>query len=299
MKLTAVICTHNRCELLANAIDSINSADKPDGFDINILVIANACTDKTVDNLRHHHAHNLTFAEETRAGKSYALNHAINCVDSGYLCFIDDDQRVDKYYFLALAQALATLPTPLLLCGPLLPDWQGDEPQWLHDTGAYSIYPLPIPAFDLGHLPLQIEHPHQFPPGGQLIIHADVFKRVGLFNENLGPTGHNLVGSEDSEFIFRTLQYGEILHYSPEIKQYHYVDKKRLTLGYLLKMSFERNKSFTMISHAKTQPMPRYLWRQLFNYMVQCCIAFNSIKLRFFLMRIASTLGEIAAYQHR
>ncbi|MEQ1621489.1 MAG: hypothetical protein ABL919_08785, partial [Methylococcales bacterium] len=81
--------------------------------------------------------------------------------------------------------------------------------------------------------------------------------------------------------------------------QYHYVDKKRLKLSYLIKMSFERNKSFTKIKLQKKQKIPNYLWRKLFDYAINAFFSFDSVKIRYFLMRIASTLGEIFAYKEK
>lgn len=140
MKLTVIICTHNRFQLLASAIDSLNAAHKPDHCEINILVIANACTDETVSKLQQYRElqpeYNLlplSFAEEPKAGKSYALNRAVNQVREGYLCFIDDDHRVDLNYFAAIAKAINNFPDTALFCGPIFPDWQGDEPDWIHD----------------------------------------------------------------------------------------------------------------------------------------------------------------------
>ncbi|WP_036249334.1 glycosyltransferase family 2 protein [Methylobacter sp. BBA5.1] len=302
MKLTVIICTHNRFQLLASAIDSLNAAHKPDHCEINILVIANACTDETVSKLQQYRElqpeYNLlplSFAEEPKAGKSYALNRAVNQVREGYLCFIDDDHRVDLNYFAAIAKAINNFPDTALFCGPIFPDWQGDEPDWIHDTSKYKIYPLPIPYFDLGQQPLRLtEKSHApLPGGGWVVIHRDVFKRVGLFSEKLGPTGHNLVGSEDTDFFLRALRQGETFYYIPDIVQYHYVDKKRLRLNYLMANCFQRNRSFTLTCNPMRRAVPLYLWRQLFNHMIGTVFSLSLNRTRFYLMRCASTLGEI------
>jgi GT2 family glycosyltransferase len=300
MKLTVVICTHNRCDLLNTAIDSINSANRPEGYDISILVIANACADASVSYLKQYQAQQLaqhhlplTFFEEPRPGKSYALNQAIRLTASGYLCFMDDDQRLDKNYFAKIIDALSLFPQASLLCGPLLPDWQGDEPAWIHETGKYRIYPLPIPVFDLGQSPLRISQVNQTPPGGQVIIHHDVFQRVGQFSEKLGPTGHNLMGSEDTEFFMRAIAGGEVFYYLPSIIQYHYIDKKRLRLSYLLNVCFQRNRSITLARHPACSAVPLYLFRQLAGYAFGILFSLSLYKTRFYLMRFFSTLGEI------
>ncbi len=300
IKLTAVICTHNRFELLKSAIDSINVANKTNDFNISLLVIANACTDNTVNKLKNYTGNKasvkLTISEEPKIGKSYALNHAIKLINTGYLCFIDDDQRIDKNYFLAIIEALTIFPNATLLCGPLFPDWRGDEADWIQKTGIYKTYPLPVPSFDLGKSHLKVEYENQLPPGGQLIVHRDVFNRIGVFNESMGPTGHNLVGGEDTEFLLRAIHKNEAFYYIPNIIQYHYIDKNRLKISYLIKLSFERNKSLTKIKLLNKNRIPIYLWRKLLIFTLRVFFSFNKIKIRFYLMRVASTLGEISAY---
>ncbi len=51
MKLTIVICSHNRSELLTIALNSIYNVVKPVNYNISVLVIANACTDTTLTDL--------------------------------------------------------------------------------------------------------------------------------------------------------------------------------------------------------------------------------------------------------
>lgn len=298
--LTVVICTHNRSALLITALDSINAADKPENVDINILVIANACTDTTVIDLQRYQAKQpkshylpLSFAEEVKTGKSYALNYAISLTKTGYLCFMDDDQRVDRNYFTAIVNALYTLPEATMFCGPLFPDWKGNEPEWIHETGKYRIYPLPVPLFDNGDIPIRITQENQTPPGGHVIIRRDVFDRIGLFCETLGPTGHNLMGSEDTDFFLRAIDNKEFFQYIPNIIQYHYVDANRLKLGYLLKNCFQRNRSLTKIHHLDTRKVPLYLWSKLLTYIFYAIFSFKPIKIRFYLLRCAGILGQI------
>jgi GT2 family glycosyltransferase len=305
LNLTVVICTHNRASLLEKTIESINSAEKTAHCAIELLVIPNACSDNTTELLRNYMAGQqkdstllpLRFEEEEVAGKSHALNRAIRLVAEDAICFVDDDHRVDAHFFNTIAQAIENYSDTLMFCGQIIPDWTGSEPEWIHDQGDYKIYPLPIPHFEMGDLPTSIGHDTKLPGGGNLIVHKKVFDQVGLFETSLGPKGHNLAGSEDSDFVIRAIDAGIVIQYVPDIIQYHYVDLERLKLGYLIRKSFERTKSLTIAKMQKKQAMPKYLWRKLLGYIFKACLSFDSIKIRFFLMRIASTLGEIAAYK--
>jgi len=286
-------------------IASLNNASLPNNDIVSILVIANACNDDTVNQLKNYKSTRsqkelpLEFCEELKAGKSNALNKAINMVTTGYLCFVDDDHRVDKNYFSAIISSIATYPEAELFCGQIIPDWTGQEPEWIHEQGKYKIYPLPIPHFELGIHPVTVKHGMKLPGGGNLVVHRNIFNRIGFFSTTLGPIGHNLSGSEDSDFILKVLNAHMTIQYNPEIIQYHYVDNDRLKFNYLIKKSFQRTRSLIKAKHPASQKVPLYLWRKLFNYTRLLLFSFNLQKARFYAMRIASTLGEIIGLKER
>lgn len=300
--ITVVICTHNRSNLLFQTIDSLNRAIKLEKFPVEILVIANACSDSTVEKLEHYiqsrtdEQLRLTYQEEPTAGKSYALNRAIRSVKKGFLCFIDDDHRVDQNFLSAIKSAIDELSEVQIFCGQIIPDWTGNEPKWLHETGQYKIYPFPIPQFTLGEKSIPITADSELPGGGDIVVHHSVFDSVGEFSTALGPSGHDLVGSEDSDFILRALAEGISIKYVPTIIQYHYVDEERLKFSYLVKKSYQRTKTLTQLKSSKSRSIPRYLWRKLAEYIIQGLFSLSGQRTRFFSMRVASTLGEIAGF---
>ena len=303
MKLTLVICTHNRSVLLSKALASINNAVTPAQANITILVIANACTDDTVKKLQEYqqrqidyHWLPMEFVEEPKAGKSYALNKALTLVTSGWVCFTDDDQRVDENYFKSVIDAINNHPETTLLCGKLIPDWTGSEPAWVHEKGQYKITPIPFPHFDLGDNPLILSEKKAIPSGGNLIVEHKVFKRIGTFSEALGPKGHDLMGSEDSDFILRALAVKEPLNYIPAIVQYHYVDSSRLKLPYLIFKGFQRNRSITLTHCPERTRIPKYLWLKLGQYSAGVLFSFNANRIRFYLTKAAGIIGQIVGH---
>lgn len=135
--------------------------------------------------------------------------------------------------------------------------------------------------------------------GNVLASGEDLFQRIGGFNTALGPKGHNLLGSEDSDFVLRALAAGEELRYEPDITRYHFVDIERLKFRYLIQKSFQRTRSITLAYNPGHSRAPRYLWRKLFNYSRRGLTCFSLTKARFYLMRIAATLGEIVGHWGR
>ena len=299
MKLTVVVCTHNRACLLERTLDSLNQAKRPRDCEVQLLVIANACTDRTSAVLESYQKQPhpeiwipLRWEAEPTAGKSHALNRAATLVESGILAFVDDDHRVDENYLVAIADAGRAYPYASLICGRILPDWDGSEPRWVHDTGPYRIYPLPVPRYDEGNQPHRITANGPVPGGGNLCVRREVFDRVGGFSRDLGPHGHDLGGGEDIDFVYRCLAAGEQIQYVPNMLQYHYVDRDRLRFGYLLRKSFQRSRSGIRSHSTVTASVPLYMWRKVATYFMLGVASLSWPRTRFYLVRLAAALGE-------
>lgn len=298
--ISVLICTHNRALLLERVLDSINRARRPDEG-AEILVIANACTDEThrvlesyVQNIGERLP--LRWIAEPTAGKSHALNRAMSEIHTPLTAFVDDDHRVDENYLVAIEEASKTWPDAGLYCGRILPDWDGTEQAWVHDTGPYRIYPLPVPRYDLGaerRIITAEEGP--IPGGGNLVMRRHVFGLAGQFSTELGPHGHDLGGGEDSEYVLRAMARGVRCRYTPDIVQFHYVDPERLKLTYLLKKSYQRTRSTARIHGAGSVPL--YMWRKLAEYCFHSVFSLSWAKRRFYWVRSAAALGEISGHR--
>jgi len=121
---------------------------------------------------------------------------------------------------------------------------------------------------------------------------------VGSFSTDLGPTGHNLGGSEDLDWILRAQQLGALLQYTPSVIQYHYVDVGRLTLTYLMKKAYIRSAStIGLTDKPESVRIPLYLYRKLGEYLFFALTSLNADRRRFYLVRTAAALGEMKGYR--
>jgi len=298
LRLTVLICTHNRADLLERVLASLNEAIRP-ALPVRILVAANACSDDTMERMQAYQVQQsnrgwlpLRILEVPTPGKSHALNQAIPEIEDELVAFVDDDHRVDKDYLAAIERAAIRWPDAALFCGRILPDWDGTEPSWVHDAGPYRIYPLPVPRYDQGDQPREITaQDGPIPGGGNLVLRRNVFHVTGQFSTALGPQGHDLGGGEDSEFVLRAMSRGARCQYSPEILQHHYVDTERLKLGYLLRKSYQRSRSISRI-HGNGN-VPLYMWRKLAVYGLHSVFSISWAKRRFFWIRTAAAMGEV------
>jgi GT2 family glycosyltransferase len=304
MHLTIVICTHNRAPLLHRTLTFLNQAQRPPDCQVEIRVVANACRDGTRRVLQDYQARAteehwlpLRWQEEPIPGKSRALNAVLPEVTTPVVAFVDDDHRVDPDYLLGVCRAVQRYPEASLFCGRILPDWDGTEPSWVHDRGPYRIYPLPIPRFDLGPESREVTRDIAVPGGGNLFLRTRLFAQVGYFSLDFGPVGHNLGGAEDMQWVLRAMQGGAKLRYIPEVVQYHFVDPQRLTLPYLMRKAYERSGSTVRLSSTvQERRLPLYMLRKAGEYFFASLVSFRQTRRRFYLVRLAASLGEIKSF---
>ena len=303
--LTVLIATHDRAGLLERALRYLNEAHRPEGWRIEILVAANACRDGThalldgyVRDASGLARLPLRWFPEPRVGKSHALNSALALLASDLVAFVDDDHRVDSAYFDSVCRAAAAYPDVDVFCGRILPDWDGSEPGWVHDTGRYRIYPLPVPRYDLGDRRLSSPQDTAAPGGGNWVLRGALLARTGPFSTEYGPVGRGLEGSEDMEWILRAVHAGARVMYVPEIVQYHYVDPDRLTLGYLVRKAYQRSAGAVRLSGmtAGAGLIPAWMIRKVGSNALALIRPGPRARFRFQLVRLAATLGEVKGH---
>ena len=302
MHLTVLVCTHDRVALLERTLGFLDQARRPRDCNVDVLVVANACTDRTHEFLasraRAGMGLPMQWDAEPTPGKSHALNRAMGRLDSDWVAFVDDDHRVDSTYLDGIAEAVHTYPDADIFCGRILPDWDGTEPAWVHDEDEYRIYPLPVPRYDLGDATLDAPDIPAVPGGGNLVLRPRLFALAGPFSVDLGPVGHNLSGGEDQDWVRRAIAAGARLRYVPTIVQHHYVDRERLRLHYLLRKAFERSASVVRMGADGTDKgvVPPYMIRKVAQYLLKVLTARDSRARRYHSVRLASALGEVKGH---
>ncbi|WP_297529695.1 glycosyltransferase family 2 protein [Thiohalobacter sp.] len=302
MRLTVVICTHDRAESLDRTLDALMQAEPP-AAPVDILVVANACGDDTAERLRARAGAGTPFPlhwiEEPLPGKSRALNRALALLQKDAAAFVDDDQRVAPDFLVETCAALERHADAGILCGRLLPDWDGSEPAWVHDTGPWRIYPPPVASFDAGDAARDLDPDDVLPPGGDIIARREVLERVGEFAVELGPHGHDLLGGEDIDYLRRALALGIRLRYEPRILQYHAVEAERLRLRELVAKAFQRSRSSVRIARRGPTGIQRYMWKKVAIYGLQALASLSASRRRFYLVRLAAALGEMRGASDR
>ena len=299
VRLAIVICTYNRSASLIQTLASIYGCGYAGQEQVDIVVVANNCSDDTLARLADFKAAHpqdtlrLSWIEEPQAGKSYALNAAIAHCPHDALCFIDDDQAVEDGFLAHLLEGMDAYPDDAIYCGRIWPAWNGSEPAWVHTQGEYAVPIRPFPEFDLGSETVSITPHDRYPSGGNIVVRRPVFDAAGLFSVGLGPTGHNLAGGEDHDFLRRATDKGFAIRYLPGVRQLHAIDAERTSTPYTLRKSFLRSRANYLIHRERQRPQ-LYMFRKILGHLGSAVFTLDAKRRFFYLVRLSASLGELA-----
>jgi len=240
VKITVIVCTYNRCQTLAKALDSIAASTLSNSVEWEVLVIDNNSRDGTrevVEDFCGRYPSRFRYRFEPHEGKSYALNTGIREARGDILAFMDDDLTVEPTWLESLTAALgdgewAGAGGRTLLARSFSP------PRWLALEGQYGLGGVVAPLFDRGDTPCILS---EAPYGANMAFQKKMFEKYGLFRTDLGPSPNRDTPrpNEDTEFGRRLLAAGERLRYEPSAIAYHPLPENRIRKGYFLGWWFD------------------------------------------------------------
>jgi glucosyl-dolichyl phosphate glucuronosyltransferase len=296
MSVSVIICTFNRCEMLARALDSVAASAVPDTVEWEVLVVDNNSTDQTrdvVQDFRRRYPGRFRYLLEPEQGLSHARNAGIRESQGDVLVFTDDDVTVDSPWLRNLTTALQDREWAGT-GGRIIPVWSCPPPRWLriHRPRVIGCFV----AFDRGSEAGPLTEP---PFGANMAYRKVMFTKYGGFRTDLGRCGQNMIGNEEIEFAQRLLTAGERLRYEPSAVVHHPVLEDRLTKEYHLAWWFGQARSDVKMSGVLPGTklllcgVPFYLFRRLARWTVQWLVSVRPAN-RFYCKLIAWGLaGEI------
>jgi GT2 family glycosyltransferase len=233
-RISAIVCTHNRSDLLAQALQSLCRQNLPDD-DFELLIVDNASTDDTEAIARSScdGQANFTYIAEPKLGLSRARNRGIREASGTYVAFLDDDAVAEPDWLEKILAAFAEAePPPGCVGGKTLPSWEEPRPHWLHEAlvGSLSIIDWSSEAFFI--------EPPYFLVGANIAYDRGLILEVGGFDERIGRVGQTLLSGEETELVNRVRAAGSPIYYTPKAVVRHLVSRSRLTKSW----HFERAK---------------------------------------------------------
>lgn len=235
--ISVVVCTHNRADLLLQALDSlVDQTLDPARYEI--LVVDNHSTDATPSVVeqfqREHPSLQLTTLYEPTIGLAHARNAGWRRAGGAYVAFMDDDAKADAQWLeRALSCFTNVMPVPLVVGGPILPYYSVPKPNWFKDSYELRSW---------GSIPRFLKQGESF-SGSNMILQKEVLNAFGGFDIRVGMQGNRIsVGEETSLFqkIFESAQGLDslALYYDPEMVVYHAVGRYKMCASYHVRRSF-------------------------------------------------------------
>lgn len=228
-KISLVICTYNREKYLPGCFNSITKQEiNPKQFEV--IIINNNSTDNTEEIckkfINDYPTLNVKYFVEKQKGLSAARNRGIKESSGDLIAFIDDDAELEPNYIEIAIDFFMNHPDISAMGGKIIPVYEGGtEPSWL----SVPLYGL-VTKVDWGNKTRKYP-PSKYPAGCSMIFRKSVFSQVGFFNTDL-------YLRSDDKYIFRQLEKHRLKFlYYPKLQVKHHIDKNRITLESVKKIS--------------------------------------------------------------
>lgn len=278
VKITVILCTYNRCQILAETLESVGASRLPESVDWEVLVVDNNSTDQTrkvAEDFCRRYPRRFRYLFEGQQGLSFARNAGIRESQSEILAFADDDAIVEPDWLWNLTSALLEGEWTGA-GGRIIPEWQGQLPGWLSTADPNTMGPFS--AFNLGTEAGPLRRP---PFGANMAFRREAFEKYGDFRADLGRSGGNLQGREDVEFGNRLLARGERLRYEPNAVIRHLTPESRMQKRYVLRWWYWYGRSEIVESgppNAKwmIRGVPLHLFHRLVRWTLQWMISIGA-----------------------
>lgn len=299
MKVTVILCTFDRCQSLAKALESVAASALPSSVAWDVLVVDNNSSDRTrevVESFCCRYPGRFRYLFERQRGKSYALNSGIREAQGDILAFTDDDVTVEPSWLENLTAALHSGQWSGA-GGRILPPNGITFPYWLAIDGPYLVEG-PLVLFDRGSEPAELTVP---PFGANMAFRREMFEKYGGFRTHLGPPPAMLRG-EDTEFGRRIMRMGERLRYESAAVVHHEIPDSRLKREYFLSWSFGCGRASIRIGEKQPSlwgipgyqySIPRIIGSDLFVQTLRWIMSLDPRRRFFWKCQVWMTVGNI------
>jgi len=269
MFITVAICTFNRAESLRLTLDSLAAMQVPSDLSWELLIVDNNSTDHTGDVISEYVGRLPIRREfEARAGKSNALNRAIDVANGDYIVWIDDDVLVDAGLLTAYAAAFRRWPDAAVFGGRIKPKYEVPVEKWVMESEAVLGGPYAIRDFGDHFLPLSADDEDHFPYGANWAIRT-AEQRAFRYDPELGPVPNRIRNQEDTDLTLRLLRSGVTGYWIPEAIVEHCIGRERQTVRYVADYyeSWGETLAFRNAAATASGPfwfgIPRRIWPRL------------------------------------
>lgn len=264
MKVSAIVCTHNRSELLGRTLQGLAEQDFPSS-DYEIIVVDNLSVDKTRDValefiVRYKEKMKIRYVVEEKIGLSHARNRGIEESCGEIIAFIDDDARAEKKWLSALRKVYEDKRDAMCVGGKVILEWSSPRPSWWS-----SEMDPHLSAVDYGDALKRLSYP-EYPYGTNISFTRSAVKGAGMFNPELGRIGKKLLAGEEIDLCLNIEKMGGVIYYCPDMVVYHLAQPERINKRVIHRRAYWHGRSCALVE------MRHFGARRVFNssrYMIR------------------------------
>jgi len=231
IRISAVICTHNRASFLRSALRSL-TAQTLDPSAYEILVVDNASTDDTrsvVDGEKRGQPL-VRYVREAAIGVSRARNAGWRSARSDFVAYLDDDAIAEQHWLERMLRFLeSTTPQPGAVGGKIEPIWARPRPSWLSDEMARA-----LTVVDWSDDVIVLK-PDQWIVASNIGFPRRVLEEIGGFRVDLGRQGSRLLSNEENLARIQIEKQGYRCYYHPGIVVRHHMHASRISQSWFKK----------------------------------------------------------------
>ncbi|MDN2568533.1 glycosyltransferase, partial [Aquibium sp. A9E412] len=226
-RLSVVVATYNRYDVLPEALDSLIAQAVPDGY-LEVIVVDNSPDQDAAAGFAGRYADEprIRYLLEPRPGLSNARNVGTAAARADIVAFVDDDAIAAPDWATQIVSAFETYgEEAAIVGGRILPRWVRPKPSWLPDS---LLGYLSIIDWEGDMRPLK---PNEWVAGCNIAFDKQALTAAGGFSTSLGRigSGHSLLSNDETEVMDKIKAQGKITIYAPDALVEHVIDPDRLT----------------------------------------------------------------------
>lgn len=248
MRVSIVICTHNRANDLRATLESLGNVEVPADCDAELVVVDNGSTDQTAQVVRHATLPQLkvTYLFEQWPNKSNALNQGIRAASGNILLLTDDDVRFPSHWLERMCRPIALNEADATGGGiRIAPHLRR---RWMLEA-----FPCFCAALETTE---GLEMPVLF--GANMAFSRRILEKVPGFDVELGPGA--LGNCEDSLFVMQIRAAGYRLQMVHDASVEHFFDPARLQSKSIIKAARNLGRSEAYV-HYRWKRGSLFSWR--------------------------------------
>ena len=255
-RLSVILCTYNRCNLVLSALASLRRQTLPYG-QFEVIVIDNGSTDGTINTVREYvHAGALAdkapqdvwqvqCLSEPRNGLAYARHTGLLVAAGEIAVFLDDDTIADPKLLEHLLHAYEETGADAI-GGSIELRWEASRPHWLTDDLLDLLgYYAPAPTR------LQLHEGDSF-SSSNFSVKIEALRSIGSFSPFLSKRMYLPTSMEVQDLCSRLHRAGYSLWYEPGAAVAHRVPAARLQRAYFVGRAYWQGRSEVLTRYAGT-----------------------------------------------